>query len=101
MHYKRFLDNEQEAFLLNLSKQHDVELSFSWEQDKKALKDALQKHADSMSVNSSELDMIFLTGELNRFLQIVNTIQNCIDNHGSKFAQFKKQWDKIISDIQG
>lgn len=101
MNYQRFLDNEQKEFLLNLSKQHGVELSFSWEQDKKALKDALQKHADSMSVDSSELDMIFLTGELNRFLQLVNTIQSCMDNHRSKFEQFKKIWDKTISDIQG
>lgn len=99
MNYKRFLDNGQEEFLIHISKQNNVKLSWSWEQDKKALKDALQKCADSMSVNASELDMVFLTGELNRFLQLVNTIQNCVDNQGIKFSQFKQQWNKILSEI--
>lgn len=99
MNYQRFLDNGQEEFLLGLSKKHNVKISWSWEQDKKALKDALQKFADSMSNNASELDMLFLTGELNRFSQLVNTIQSCVDNHGTKFAQFKQQWNKILSEI--
>lgn len=99
MNYQRFLDNGQEEFLLGLSKKHNVKISWSWEQDKKALKDALQKAADAMTMNASELDMVFLTGELNRFLQLVNTIQNCVDNQGVKFSQFKQQWNKILSEI--
>ena len=99
MNYQRFLDNGQEEFLLGLSKKHNVKISWSWEQDKKALKDALQKAADAMTMNASELDMVFLTGELNRFLQLVNTIQNCVDNQGAKFSQFKQQWNKILSEI--
>ena len=99
MNYQRFLDNKQDEFLLSLSKKHNAKLSFSWEQDKKALKDALQKFANSMSANASELDMILLTGELNRFAQLVNTIQSCVDNHGVKFVEHKRQWGKILSEI--
>jgi hypothetical protein len=99
MNYQRFLDNKQEEFLLNLSKKHNVKLSFSWEQDKKALKDALQKFANSMTANASEIDMIFLTGELNQFAQLVNAIQSCVDNHGVKFVEHKRKWDKILSEI--
>ena len=99
MNYQRFLDNGQEEFLLSLSKKHNIRLTFSWEQDKKALKDALQKFTNSMSANASEVDMIFLTGELNRFSQLVKTVQSCIDNHGVKFVEHKRQWDKILSEI--
>ena len=99
MNYQRFLDNKQDEFLLSLSKKHNVKLSGSWEQDKKALKDALQKFANSMTANASEIDMIFLTGELNQFAQLVNTIQSCVDNHGAKFVESKRQWDKILSEI--
>lgn len=99
MNYQRFLDNKQEEFLLSLSKKHNVRLTFSWEQDKKALKEALQKFVNSMSANESEINMIFLTGELNRFAQLVNTIQSCVDNHGVKFVEHKRQWDKILSEI--
>lgn len=99
MTYQRFLNDKQEEFLLSLSKKHNVKLSWSWEQDKKVLKDALQKFVNSMSANASEMDMIFLTGELNRFTQLVNTIQSCVDSHGVKFVEHKRQWDKILSEI--
>lgn len=99
MNYQRFLNHKQEEFLLSLSKKHNVKLSGSWEQDKKTLKDALQKFVNSMSANASEIDMIFLTGELNRFTQLVNTIQSCVDNHGAKFVEHKRQWDKILSEL--
>lgn len=99
MNYQRFLDNGQEEFLLSLSKKHNVKISWSWEQDKKALKEALQKFADSMTMNASELDMLFLTGELNRFSQLVNTVQSCVDNQGVKFSQYKQQWNKILAEV--
>lgn len=99
MNYQRFLDHKQDEFLLSLSKKHNVKLSGSWEQDKKALKDALQKFVNSMNANATEIDMIFLSGELNRFAQLVNTIQSCVDNHGVKFVEHKRQWDKILSEI--
>lgn len=97
MNYQRFLEPQQEDFLIELSKKHGVELSFTWSKDKQALKNALQKHADSMSENSLKLDMVELTQKLNRFVQLVQKLEQRMETVKTEVKSFKQEWNRLLN----
>lgn len=99
MNYQRFLEPQQEDFLVELSKKHGVELSFTWSQDKQALKNALQKHADSMSENSLKLDMVELTQKLNRFVQLVQKLEQRMETVKTEVKSFKQEWNRLLNTL--
>ena len=99
MKYQRFLEPQQEDFLVDLSKKHDVELSFTWNKDKQALKNALQKDADSMSENSSKLDMIELTQKLNRFVQLVQKLEQRMETVKTEVKSYKQEWNRLLNSL--
>lgn len=99
MNYQRFLEPQQEDFLVELSKKHGVELSFTWSKDKQALKNALQKHADSLSENSLKLDMVELTQKLNRFVQLVQKLEQRMETVKTEVKSFKQEWNRLLNTL--
>ena len=97
MKYQRFLEPQQEDFLVDLGKKHGVELSYTWSKDKQELKSALQKYADSMSENSSKLDMMELTQKLNRFVQLAQKLEQRKETLKNELKSYKQEWTKLFN----
>lgn len=97
MKYQRFLEPQQEDFLVDLGKKHGVELSYTWSKDKQELKSALQKYADSMSENSSKLDMMELTQKLNRFVQLAQKLEQRMETLKNELKSYKQEWTKLFN----
>ena len=81
MKYQRFLEPQQEDFLVDLSK------------------NALQKDADSMSENSSKLDMIELTQKLNRFVQLVQKLEQRMETVKTEVKSYKQEWNRLLNSL--
>jgi uncharacterized protein YlxW (UPF0749 family) len=97
MKYQRFLEPQQEDFLVDLGKKHGVELSFTWSKDKQALKSALQQYADSMSENSSKIDMMELTQKLNKFVQLAQKLEQRMETLKNEVKSYKQEWNKLLN----
>lgn len=99
MNYQRFLEPQQEDFLVDLGKKHGVELSFTWNKDKQALKVALQKYADGTSENSSKIDMMEFTQQLNKFIQLVQKLEQRMENVRNEVKTYKQEWNKLLNTL--
>lgn len=97
MKYQRFLEPQQEDFLVDLGKKHGVELSFTWSKDKQALKSALQKCADGMSENSSKIDMMEFTQQLNKFIQLAQKLEQRMETVRTEVKSYKQEWNRLLN----
>jgi CII-binding regulator of phage lambda lysogenization HflD len=74
-------------------------LSFIWSTDKQALKNAFQKQADSVTENSSKLDMIELTQQLTRFTQVAQKLEKRMEEVKTSVKTYKQEWNRLINTL--
>lgn len=97
MKYQRFLEPQQENFLLDLGKAYDVEVSFTWSKDKKAFKAAFQKCMEGISENSSKLEILEITQKLDEFVQLSQKIEKRMEDVKNELNEFRQEWNNLLN----
>ena len=100
MKYQRFLEPQQENFLLDLGKAYDVEVSFTWSKDKKAFKAAFQKCMEGISENSSKLEILEITQKLDEFVQLSQKIEKRMEDVKNELNEFRQEWNNLLNLLQ-